>query len=301
MLLTKAPVIIYPDFTKDFAIYTDASNVGVGGVLTQEVEDKALPVAFASRQLNSSEQNYSTSEKEMLAVVWCSRHFNNYIYGRKIQFYTDHKPLVSLVKTKEPNGRLNRLLIKIQDLDYQLNYFPGKDNHTADALSRIIGNNQNQVEAQVIYHQVSSLDLNVNLDWEFEQSMDREISVVKLAIKAGEKIEFQELVNQAYWKSVYDNLVIEKNILYANKNNSSLIIVPKQKRALICKMYHDSITSGHVGFEKTYSSIESRFSWPGIKTDVYDYCQTCEQCQKFKIKTQQASKHPLVSIKVNKE
>ena len=107
MLLTKAPVLIYSDFTKEFAIYKDASNVGVAGVLTQEVEDKALPVAFASRQLNSSEQNYSTSEKEMLAVLWCSRHFNNYIHGRKIQFYTDHKPLVSLVKTKEPNGRFN--------------------------------------------------------------------------------------------------------------------------------------------------------------------------------------------------
>ena len=300
MLLIQAPVLIYPDFEKAFAIYTDASNVGVGGVLTQVVEEKALPVAFASRQLNTSERNYTTSEKEMLAIVWCTKHFNNYIYGREIVLYTDHKPLVSLVKAKEPNGRLNRLLMKIQDLNYKLIYHPGKDNHTADALSRIIGNNQDQIEAKVINHQVSSLDLNVNLDWEFEQSMDREISIIKLAIKAGEKIEFQELANQVYWKSVYEGLAIEKNVIYVSKNNTKLVIVPKHKRIFICKTYHDSITAGHIGFEKTYSSIEQRFSWPGIKADVYDYCQTCDQCQKFKQKTQKASKHPLVSIKVNK-
>lgn len=197
-----APVLIYPNFKEDFSIYTDASNVGIGAVLTQVVENRVHPVAYASRQLNSSERNYSTSEREMLAIVWASRNFNTYIYGRKITFYTDHKPLSTLVKSKEPNGRLYKLLLKIQELDYSIVYFPGKLNHTADVLSRIGHENQASIKVNMIEHTISSLDLNVNIDWEFEQGIDREIAIVKLSIKAAEKLEYQELENQAYWKYV---------------------------------------------------------------------------------------------------
>ena len=101
--------MIYPDFNKEFEIYTDASGVALGAVLAQKKEEMLHPIAFASRQLNCAEKNYSTSEREMLAIVWTAKHFNAYIYGRHIKFFTDHKPLSTLNKSKEPNERLYKL------------------------------------------------------------------------------------------------------------------------------------------------------------------------------------------------
>lgn len=299
--LVKAPVLVYPDFKKDFAIYTDASGVGIGAVLTQMVNVKIHPVAYGSRQLNVSERNYSTSEREMLAIVWASRHFQAYIYGRHIKFFTDHKPLSTLVKSKEPNGRLYKLLLKLQELDYSIVYCPGKQNNTADVLSRITQEGVNSIEILKVEHDVNALDFNINIDWEFEQEMDREIAVVKLAIKTGDKIDFQDVENASYWKANQDQLIIERGTLYLKgKAGTNLVIVPKHKQLQICSLYHDAITSGHLGFEKTFRSLESRFSWPGIKSFVYDYCKSCDTCQKFKLSTKKGNKHPLVSIKVNK-
>lgn len=99
----------YSYFSKDFEIYTDASGVALGAVLVQRKEETLHPICFASRQLNCTEKNYSTSEIEMLAIVWAAKHFNAYIYVRHIKFFTDHKPLSTLNKSTEPNGRLSRL------------------------------------------------------------------------------------------------------------------------------------------------------------------------------------------------
>ena len=104
----------------------------------QEINGVYQPVAYASRSLNTHERNYLTSEREMLAIVWAAKQFYPYIYGRQIEFYTDHKSLVTLVKSKEPNGRLYKLLLKIQDLNYTILYCPGKLNNTADQLSRAV-------------------------------------------------------------------------------------------------------------------------------------------------------------------
>ncbi len=99
--LVKAPVLINPDFSKPFVLETDASDFALGSV--------NKPIAFASRHLTKTERNYSTSEKELLAIVWAMRHFNSYIYNRDVIVLTDHKPLADLKKLKEPNGRLGRL------------------------------------------------------------------------------------------------------------------------------------------------------------------------------------------------
>ena len=120
--LVEAPILIFPDFKSNFEIFSDASGVAIGAVLVQKVGEIYHPVAFASRQLNKHEKNYSTSEREMLAIVWAAKHFNSYIYGRHEKFHTDHRPLATLAKSKEPNGRLYRLLSKLQELDHEILY-----------------------------------------------------------------------------------------------------------------------------------------------------------------------------------
>jgi len=134
--LCTQPILQYPDFTKAFVLTTDASGYAIGGILSQGVVGKDLPIAYASRLLNNAEQNYSTIEKELLAIVYCVNHFRPYLYGRKFVLVTDHKPLVWLHSVKDPTSRLVRWRLKLAEYKYEVMYKAGKTNVNADALSR---------------------------------------------------------------------------------------------------------------------------------------------------------------------
>lgn len=136
-LLINAPILTYPDFKKQFILTTDASNQALGAVLSQGNVPNDKPVAYASRTLNETETRYSTIEKELLAIVWACKHFRPYLYGNKFKIYTDHRPLVWLFNLKEPNSKLIRWRLKLEEYDYEIIYKNGKQNTNADALSRI--------------------------------------------------------------------------------------------------------------------------------------------------------------------
>lgn len=134
--LCSEPVLQYPDFSRSFNLTTDASGHAVGGVLSQGNVGKDLPIAYTSRILNKAEQNYSTIEKECLAIVYCTNHFRPYLYGRKFIIITDHKPLVWLHSVKDPSSRLWKWRNKLAEYDYEIRYKVGLSNRNADALSR---------------------------------------------------------------------------------------------------------------------------------------------------------------------
>ncbi len=136
-LLTTAPVLAFPNFTRDFLLETDASGLGLGAVLAQKQEDGTTrPVAFASRTLQAHEQNYGVTELEALGVVWAVKHFRHYLYGHHCDVFTDHEALKSLLNTPHPSGKLARWGMALQELDLTILYRPGKRNSNADALSR---------------------------------------------------------------------------------------------------------------------------------------------------------------------
>jgi len=134
--LTTAPVLRYPDFTRQFTIATDASDYAIGAVLSQGSVGQDRPIAYASRILNKAEQNYNTTEKELLAIVWAVKHFRPYIYGTKFLIITDHKPLIWLFSVNDPGSRLIRWRLKLEEYDYEIIHRAGKGNTNADALSR---------------------------------------------------------------------------------------------------------------------------------------------------------------------
>ncbi|QBP37036.1 putative RdRP [Lampyris noctiluca errantivirus 1] len=136
-LLTNSPILQYPDFTKEFILTTDASNYALGAVLSQNINGKDLPIAYASRTLNEHEINYSTIEKELLAIIWGTKYFRPYLYGVKFIIRTDHKPLTWLFSLKDPNSKLLRWKIKLDEYNYEIQYKKGITNTNADALSRI--------------------------------------------------------------------------------------------------------------------------------------------------------------------
>lgn len=136
-LLTNEPILQYPDFTKTFHLTTDASNYAIGAVLSQGPIGQDRPIAYASRTLNSHEINYSTIEKELLSIVWATKYFRPYLFGRKFNIMTDHKPLQWLFSLREPNSKLVRWRLKLEEFDYNIQYKKGTQNKVADPLSRI--------------------------------------------------------------------------------------------------------------------------------------------------------------------
>lgn len=140
-IVTKTPFLRYPDFDKRFKLITDPSNRAIGSVLTQD----GHPVAYASRTLNKHEVNYSTTEKELLAIVWSVKYFRPYIYGREFDLQNDHQPLKWLQTKflgKDINPRLQRWLIELGEYDGRIDYIKGKENKIANFLRRIDVENQ---------------------------------------------------------------------------------------------------------------------------------------------------------------
>lgn len=136
-ILTSGDILVYPDFTKPFLLTCDASDFAIGAVLSQGEFGKDRPIHFASRTLNATEERYSASEKELLAIVWGLKNFRNYLYGHKVQIYTDHQPITYDLKSKNANKKLIKWKSFINSHDHQITYIPGKTNVVADALSRI--------------------------------------------------------------------------------------------------------------------------------------------------------------------
>ena len=134
--LCSEPLLQYPDFNKPSVVTTDASDFALGAVLSQGQIGRDLPIAYASRTLDKAETNYSTTEKELLAIVFAVKHFRPYLYGHKFTLVTDHRPLLWLNGLKDPVSRLARWKIKLTEFDYDIVYKRGIANSNADALSR---------------------------------------------------------------------------------------------------------------------------------------------------------------------
>ncbi|XP_043064323.1 uncharacterized protein LOC122320261 [Drosophila ficusphila] len=135
-LLTEAPILACPDFEEKFVLQTDASEYGVGAVLTQTIDQQERVIAYASRRLNTAERNYSVTEKECLAIVWAIRKMRCYLEGYRFEVLTDHHSLKWLNSIDNPTGRIARWALELQQFQYDVTYRRGTQNLVADALSR---------------------------------------------------------------------------------------------------------------------------------------------------------------------
>ena len=116
--LTSEPILRLPDPPKTYFLRTDASNNGIGAVMIQRHDEKLFPVCYASKKLSSAEHNYSTIEKECLAIVWGIKRFHLYLYGVPFVLQTDHEPLKYMDSAKYTNARLMRWAMFLQTVSY---------------------------------------------------------------------------------------------------------------------------------------------------------------------------------------
>ncbi|KAL5473550.1 hypothetical protein EMCRGX_G028043 [Ephydatia muelleri] len=136
--LSSPPVLSYPDYSRRFVLDTDASDIGIGAVLSQEdATGSEVVIAYASRTLSRPEQRYCVTRKELLAAVEFIHHFRQYLLGREFTLRTDHSSLVWLRNFKEPEGQLARWLEKLQEYSFSVVHRQGTKHGNADALSRV--------------------------------------------------------------------------------------------------------------------------------------------------------------------
>jgi hypothetical protein len=130
-------VLLSPDFDRPFIVQTDASGVGLGAVLLQEVDGFRRPVAYISRKLVPRERRYSAVELECLAIKWALDSLRYYLLGRPFHLETDHRALQWLERMRDTNSRVTRWYLSLQPYRITVTYRPGATNRVADFLSRI--------------------------------------------------------------------------------------------------------------------------------------------------------------------
>ena len=137
--LTTYPVLQPPNWDQPWHVYCDASAVAVGSALCQPAKDggRDHPIAFASKQLTDAEQNYTTTEREALAMVFLVKKFRHYLLMNKVIFFVDHMVLRYLVNKPDLSGRLARWILLLTEFNYMVQYKPGKMHLQADHLSRL--------------------------------------------------------------------------------------------------------------------------------------------------------------------
>ncbi|CAN6725360.1 unnamed protein product [Malus baccata var. baccata] len=137
-LLTSAPIITPPDWSIPFELMCDASDYAIGAVLGQRKNKLPHVIYYASRTLNDAQLNYSTTEKELLAVIFALDKFRSYLIGTKVIVFTDHAALKYLFTKKEAKPRLIRWMLLLQEFDIEIKDKKGSDNVVADPLSRLV-------------------------------------------------------------------------------------------------------------------------------------------------------------------
>lgn len=278
--LTQAPVLVPPDFNKSFRVQTDASDVGLGAVLTQETEEEEHVIAYASRLLRGAEKMYSVSEKECLAVVWAVEKWRPYLEGRPFEVVTDHAALTWVFQHPKPSSRLTRWTIRLQGFQFTVKYRKGHCNVVPDVLSRTQESiTSSTVLAMVKAVKAKTIPANVPVD------------LTQIATEQQKDVEVQELIKKASLQVNHDisrvHYVMQNGILFrsvpdGHKGQKLQIIVPMCHREEFLQYAHDNPLSGHLGRLKTLLRLLDIAYWPTLRTDVWKHCKECQACQKYK-------------------
>ena len=292
--LTTAPVLTYPDYGKPFILDTDASDFGIGAVLSQkDDEGRERVVAFASRSLTKAERRYCVTRRELLAVVVFTQHFRPYLLGREFTLRTDHGSLTWLQSFRDPEGQLARWLEKLQQFNFSIVHRQGKSHQNADALSRLPCNQCGREEHQTVAH-ISQPSESQSYQPEMRelQQRDPDLNVVLKAKEEQVKPDADEQKSQSLETrrllQLWEQLVIRNGVLFRQWESSDgsrvvyQLVMPKSEREDVLRDLHEGATGCHLGEAKVLAKLKERFYWPGHARDVKNWCQTCSACAQRK-------------------
>ena len=292
--LSTTPVLACPDFSKTFTLQVDASNTGLGAALTQIHDGKEVVIAYASRLLSDPEQNYSTTEKECLALVWATKKFKPYLEGYHFTAVTDHIALKWLLKLHEPSGRLARWVMELQQYDFDVKYRKGSLNRVADALSRQPVKDDPTTSPRNLQVQevaaLSPITPRCSAETEDDQPGADETQGETESTDEASPTWYDQVFNlvtrhptrcpnyRVWSKRLYRSVKDKRS-----KRTSWKMCVPEDQRRLVLEQNHDNPTAGHLGVKKTLARVGAEYFWPRWRQDVKDYVRSCTKCQKYKV------------------
>ncbi|RVW77825.1 Transposon Ty3-I Gag-Pol polyprotein [Vitis vinifera] len=240
--LTTAPIVRAPNWKLPFEVMCDASDLVMGAVLGQREDGKPYVIYYASKTLNEAQRNYTTTEKELLAVVFALDKFLAYLVGSFIVVFTNHSDLKYLLTKQDAKARLIRWILLLQEFNLQIRDKRGIENVVADHLSRL-----------VIAH--DSHGLPINDDFPEESLMSIEIHAY-------------------YWEEPFLFKYCADQIIRK--------CVPEQEQSGILSHCHDSASGGHFASQKTAMKVvQSGFWWPSLFKDAHSMCKGCDRCQRL--------------------
>ena len=273
--LCSSPVLAFPVLHQQFVLQLDASDVGLGAILTQfDRNGHERVVSYASRTLSDSEKNYSATEKELLAVVSAVEYFRVYLLGRKFLLFTDHNALRWL-HSAEPKRRRARWIMDLQECEFEVQHRPGTQNSNADALSRLPQENPiNTILPSTINHGLvlpAALACITMLAFESQQAQLEDPSVSKVIelknLGFSKPLYFVWAKNRhlsAFW-NCWDSLFLFDGILVKSPPNPRnlpdyAVVVPEKLAHLVMSVLHNSSFDGHLGISKAISPNETSYS-----------------------------------------
>uniref|UniRef100_A0AAZ1X8S4 Gypsy retrotransposon integrase-like protein 1 n=1 Tax=Oreochromis aureus TaxID=47969 RepID=A0AAZ1X8S4_OREAU len=263
--LTRAPVLAYPDARQPFIVDTDASNVGVRAVLSQQGEAGERVVAYFSRALGRAERNYCVTRRELLAVVLAVRHFRPYLHGCRFLLRTDHASLTWLLNFKHPEGQVARWLEVLQGYDFEIQHRAGRQHGNADALSR---------------RPCMAVECRYCLRQEERAQEALWVATAQATASGGGWLPLttQQLKREQ-----------EADATLGQGRDLLQLLVPRLLRSQVLELVHGSVGAGHYGNAKTLRRLRGRFYWPGCRRDVELHVHCCDTCTAQKGPTQRST------------
>jgi hypothetical protein len=259
--LTTAPILQQAEWTKPFLLRTDASSHAIGAALLQWEENEEKPIEYASRLLTAPERNYTTTEREALAIVWAVNKFRGYIGENTTVVITDHQPLRWLMTLKSPTGRLARWALQLQPFNLTIRYTPGRANVLADLLSRPQCDVNTKSTCPICTVHVD-IPIRGAATLREEQMRDPEVKQIITGLASTNPEVAQPWTSKGY--------LLNQGVLYhypqEGDDEEAQLVVPVHDRPRIMKEFHNSPTAGHYG----------------VRRYITDYLKTCVECQRYK-------------------
>uniref|UniRef100_A0A669BA80 Gypsy retrotransposon integrase-like protein 1 n=1 Tax=Oreochromis niloticus TaxID=8128 RepID=A0A669BA80_ORENI len=270
--VARAGTLAYFDKEAPTRVIADASPVGLGAVLIQIQNAEEVPVCYVSRSLTDCERRYSQTEREALALVWACERLHPYVYDRKFDLITDHKPLeVIYSQRSKPCARIERWVLRLQPYDFKVVHIAGKQN-IADSLSRLLSDttskevHKHESEEYVRFVAVNSTPKALTTREVKEASAtDSELTEVRRAIENG---HFEKC--KTYAPIANELCVIGYIVLRGTR-----IVLPAYLRAQALSLAHE----GHLGIVGTKQHLRKKVWWPGMDKAEEKFCKACHGCQ----------------------
>ena len=269
--ISTAPTLALPDFSKPFALTTDASDFAVGAILSQDQGKGLQPIAFESRKLQPAQRNMSTADKEALAVIEALKRFRCYLESSTpFILYTDSSPL-TYIKSKADEGRCARWLEVLSRFNIiGPKHIPGKSN-PADALSRRPDHKDDNTKHGVY--------TTLNKDNDFELKVfTRSMHTSQLNLQPFEDAyPLDPLYSDE--QNLHKYNIISKDDCYYQQGR---LCVPLTMRTSVLEQCHNSPMAGHLGVQRTFDVIKREFWWLTMRQDIQEYVRACDICQRVK-------------------